>query len=58
MQTNNLPTDDLKRYGIVEPDNSFSKKLTADNIQKFLSGYTIVVDNDKNRATFQLVENN
>ena len=58
MQTNNLPTEDLKRYGIVEPDNSFSKKLTADNIQKFLSGYTIVVDNDKNRATFQLVENN
>lgn len=58
MQTNNLPTDDLKKYGIVEPDNSFSKKLSAEDIQKFLQGYTIVADNEKNRATFQLVENN
>ena len=37
---------------------SFSKKLKADDIQKFLQGYTIVADNDKNRATFQLTENN
>lgn len=58
MQTNNLPTDDLKKYGIVEPDNSFSKKLSAEDIQKFLQGYSIVADNKKNRATFQLVENN
>ena len=58
METNNLPTDELKKYGIVEPDNSFSKKLSAEDIQKFLQGYTIVVDNKKNRATFQLVENN
>ena len=58
MQTNNLPTDELKKYGIVEPDNSFSKKLSAEDIQKFLQGYTIVADNEKNRATFQLVENN
>ena len=58
MQTNNLPTDELKKYGIVEPDNSFSKKLSTEDIQKFLQGYTIVADNEKNRATFQLVENN
>lgn len=58
MQTNNLPTDDLKKYGIIEPDNSFSKKLSEEDIQKFLQGYTIVADNEKNRATFQLVENN
>ena len=58
MQTNNLPTDELKKYGIVEPDNSFSKKLSAEDIQKFLQGYTIVADNEKKRATFQLVENN
>ena len=58
MQTNSLPTDDLKKYGIIEPDNSFSKKLSAEDIQKFLQGYTIVADNEKNRATFQLVDNN
>ena len=38
MQTNNLPTNELKKYGIVEPDNSFSKKLSAEDIQKFLQG--------------------
>lgn len=58
MQTNNLPIDDLKKYGIVDADNSFSKKLSANDIQNFLQGYTIVADNDKSRATFQLVENN
>ena len=55
---NTLPTDDLKKYGIINEDFTFSTKLNADDIQKFLQGYTIVADNDKNRATFQLVENN
>jgi len=58
IDTNTLPTDDLKKFGIINEDNTFSQKLNADDIQKFLQGYTIVADNDKNRATFQLVENN
>lgn len=58
MQNEHLPTDDLKKFGIINEDLSFSKKLNKDDIQKFLQGYTIVADNDKNRATFQLVENN
>jgi len=58
MQTENLPTEELKKFGIINDDLSFSKKLKADDIQKFLQGYTIVADNDKNRATFQLTENN
>ena len=58
MNTNTLPTDELRKYGIINEDLSFSKKLNADDIQKFLKGYTIVADNDKNRATFQLTDNN
>ena len=58
MQTENLPTEELKKFGIINEDLSFSKKLKADDIQKFLQGYTIVADNDKNRAIFQLTENN
>lgn len=58
MNNNNLPTEDLKKFGIINEYLSFSKKLNADDIQKFLQGYTIVADNDKNRATFQLTENN
>lgn len=58
MNTNTLPTDELKKYGIINEDLSFSKKLNADDIQKFLKGYTIVADHDENRATFQLTDNN
>ena len=58
MNTNTLPTDELKKYGIINEDLSFSKKLNADDVQKFLQGYTIVADHDKNRATFQLTDNN
>lgn len=58
MQTEHLPTEDLKKFGIINEDLSFSKKLKADDIQKFLQGYTIVADNEKNRATFQLTDNN
>ena len=58
MNTNTLPTDELKKYGIINEDNSFSKKLNEDEIQKFLKGYTIVADHDKNRATFQLTDSN
>jgi len=53
-----LPIDDLKKYGIINEDNTFSKKLTADDVTKFMKGYTIVADNDKSRATFQLVDDN
>lgn len=58
MEYNNLPTDELKKFGIINEDLTFSKKLSAEDIQKFLKGYTIVADNEKNRATFQLTENN
>ncbi|MBV2165375.1 MAG: hypothetical protein KUL76_02435 [Kaistella sp.] len=58
MQTEHLPKEDLKKFGIINEDLSFSKNLTADDIQKFLQGYTIVADNGKNRGTFQLTENN
>lgn len=58
MQNHNLPTDELKNFGIINDDFTFSKKLSADDIQKFLHGYTIVADNDKNRATFQLTDDN
>lgn len=58
MKNSNLPTDELKKYGIINEDHTFSKKLSAEDIQKFLQGYTIVADNDTRRATFQLTDNN
>ena len=58
MNNTTLPTNELKKYGIINEDNSFSKKLNIEDVQKFLQGYTIVADHDKNRATFQLTDNN
>ncbi len=58
MEQNNLPTEQLKAYGIIENDNSFSKKLSEDDVKNFLNGYLIVADNDKDRITFQLQDNN
>lgn len=58
MKEHNLPTDELKSFGIINEDLTFSKKLSDDDIQKFLQGYTIVADNDRNRATFQLTDDN
>lgn len=58
MQHPNLPTEDLKSYGIINEDLTFTEKLSPEDVQKFLRGYTIVADNDRNRAAFQLTDNN
>lgn len=55
---NNLPTEDLKEYGIILDDNSFSKKLSQKDIENFLNGHAIVADNGKDRLIFLLSENN
>ena len=55
---NTLPTKDLIRFGILDSNNSFSKKLSPDDIQRFLLGDTLIADNDKNRITFQLTNQN
>ena len=58
MKNDSLPTDELKKYGIIDSDNSFSKKLSPEDIQKFMNGETIVADNDKNQIAFKLSEGN
>lgn len=58
MNNQNLPTDDLKKYGIINSDNSYSSKLSSEDVSNFLNGHIIVADNKNNRVTFQLVNNN
>ncbi|MDR7693389.1 hypothetical protein PG593_03630 [Riemerella anatipestifer] len=55
---NNLPTNELKEYGIINEDNTFSKKLSENDIQRFLQGDSLMADNGKDRVVFQLKENN
>lgn len=58
MDTTTLPTNDLKKYGIIEADNSFSKKINAEDLIGFMQGKLLVADNDRDRISFQLTENN
>lgn len=58
MKNNALPITDLKKYGIINEDLTFSRLLSEEDIKKFLQGYTMVADNGRNRATFQLTDNN
>ncbi len=58
MERNNLPMTELKEYGIINEDNSFSNKLSANDVKDFLKGAIIVADNNKDRITFQLTDDN
>lgn len=57
MKNNSLPTDELKKYGIIDSENAFTKKLSADDIANFLQGHTIIAENDKNTISFRLTDN-
>jgi hypothetical protein len=58
MKTDHLPADEMKKYGILMPDNSFSKKLSEQDVENFLKGDTLIAENDKNRLTFRLDREN
>ena len=53
-----LPTLDLKEYGIMSEDNTFSKKLSNKDIENFLKGHAMIADNGKDRLIFLLTDNN
>lgn len=54
----NLPTQELKDYGILNEDLSFSAKISPREIESFLNGHSIVVTNGKNEGVFKLTDNN
>jgi len=58
MKELNLPVSELKEFGVMDKNDSFSKKLSDNDIISFLNGSTIVCDNEDKRITFRLCENN
>lgn len=58
MKTDHLPTDELKKFGILLEDNSFSKKLSQDDIRHFLNGHILLADNESKRLSFKLLPDN
>ena len=49
MINNNLPTEDLKKYGIINEDNSVHSKISETDFKKFIQeGHLLIVqDEDK-----------
>lgn len=59
MEQNNLPLDELKKFGIINKEtNEFSSKLSKADISAFKNGATIIAEDEKNRLTFALKDNN
>lgn len=54
----NLPTQELKDYGILNEDLSFSAKISPREIENFLNGHSIVVTNGNKEGVFSLAQNN
>ncbi|MCT7905120.1 Uncharacterised protein [Candidatus Ornithobacterium hominis] len=54
----NLPIEKMKKYGIMNNDESFTKKLSPEDIQKFLTGGVIIAEANSKRLIFQLDKNN
>ena len=55
MENNtNLLTDELKKFGIMTENNSFSQKLSDNEIQNFLKGGILIAENEENRLTFNI----
>ena len=53
----NLPTSELKEYGIMTDDNTFSKKLSEKDIENFLKGHALISVIGNDRLIFLLSDN-
>ena len=59
MEQTNLPIEELKKFGIINKEtNEFSTKLSNADISAFKNGATIIAEDEKNRLTFSLKDNN
>lgn len=59
MNNNNLPTEELKKYGIINEDNSTHQKISKDDFEKFTNeGYMLIIQDKEKRVSFQLTKDN
>ncbi|MEC5395222.1 hypothetical protein [Bergeyella sp. RCAD1439] len=57
MENKNLPTEELKKYGIINEDNSRHQKISKDDFERFTNeGYTLIVQDKEKRVSFQLTK--
>lgn len=59
MNNTNLPTEELKKYGIINEDNSVKEKISREDFDKFTNeGYILIVQDKDKRVSFQLTKDN
>lgn len=59
MNNTNLPTEELKKYGIINEDNSVKEKISREDFEKFTNeGYMLIVQDKDKRVSFQLTKDN
>lgn len=59
MNNTNLPTEELKKYGIINEDNSVKEKISREEFEKFTNeGYMLIVQDKDKRVSFQLTKDN
>lgn len=57
MINNDLPTEELKKYGIINEDNSTHQKISKDDFDRFTNeGYTLIVQDKEKRVSLQLTK--
>ena len=58
MINNNLPTEDLKKYGIINEDNSVHSKISETDFKKFIQeGHLLIVQDEDKKVSFKLADN-
>lgn len=58
MINNNLPTEDLKKYGIINEDNSVHSKISETDFKKFTQeGHLLIVQDEDKKVSFKLTDN-
>lgn len=56
---NNLPTEALRKYGIINEDNSIQEKISKSDFDKFTNeGYMLIVQDKDKRVSFRLTKDN
>lgn len=58
MTETNLPLEELKKYGLIDKENQFTSKLSATDIADFKNGSTLQVEDEKQRLSFNLKDDN
>lgn len=57
MENQNLPYEELRKFGIVNDENKFSAKLSKQDVDSFKKGGILIAEDSKNSLSFKIADN-